>query len=164
MPFTIRYGEPDDVGEVLALGHRVADVLPSSTDDEPAVRALLARDPEALLVGEDDGRVVATVIVGWDGWRGNLYRLAVDPDSRRARVASSLIGEAERRLTAKGCRRIAAAVQIDEDHAVQFWTAVGYLESGRAGTPPSSDGLSLRRFSLRCRATRSEGVGRRRTR
>ena len=112
MPFTIRYGRPDDVRDVLALWHRVADVLPTSTDDEPAVRALLARDPEALLVGEDDGRVVATVIVGWDGWRGNLYRLAVDPASRRARVASSLIGEAERRLTAKGCRRIAAAVQV----------------------------------------------------
>jgi len=140
VPFTIRYGEPDDVGDVLALWHRVADVFPSSTDDEPAVRALLARDPEALLVGEDDGRVVATVIVGWDGWRENLYRLAVDPDSRRARVASSLIGEAERRLTAKGCRRIAAAVQIDEAHAVQFWTAVGYLESGRAG--PTAPGAA----------------------
>jgi ribosomal protein S18 acetylase RimI-like enzyme len=87
--------------ESSPLWHTVADVLPSSTDDEPAVRALLARDPEALLVSEDDGRTVATVIVGWDGWRGNLYRLAVDPASRRVRVASSLIGEAERRLTAK---------------------------------------------------------------
>lgn len=133
MARTIRSGGPDDVEAVLALWHHVADVLPSSTDDEPAVRALLDRDPEALLVGEDDGRVVATVIVGWDGWRGNLYRLAVDPAFRRARVASSLIAEAERRLTAKGCRRIAAAVQMDEDHAVQFWTAAGYVESGHAG-------------------------------
>jgi hypothetical protein len=72
VPCTIRAGGPDDVEGVLALWHRVADVLPSSTDDEPAVRALLDRDPEALLVGEDDGCVVATVIVGWDGWRGNL--------------------------------------------------------------------------------------------
>jgi ribosomal protein S18 acetylase RimI-like enzyme len=131
--FTIRSGGPDDVEDVVALWHRVADVLPSSTDDEPAVRALLDRDPEALLVGEADGRVVATVIVGWDGWRGNLYRLAVDPAFRRARVASSLIAEAERRLAATGCRRIAAAVQMDEDHAVQFWTAAGYVESGHAG-------------------------------
>jgi ribosomal protein S18 acetylase RimI-like enzyme len=130
---TIRSGHPDDVEGVLALWHTVTDVLPSTTDDERALRTLLARDPEALLVGDDDGHIVATVIVGWDGWRGNLYRLAVAPASRRARLASRLVGDAERRLTAKGCRRIAAAVQTDEDHAVQFWTASGYTASGHAG-------------------------------
>jgi ribosomal protein S18 acetylase RimI-like enzyme len=128
----IRCGQPDDAEPVVALWHAVADALPSTTDDVPAVRELVARDPEALLVGEVGGRIVATVIAGWDGWRGNLYRLVVDPAHRRAQVASDLVREAEHRLSARGCRRIAASVQIDEQHAVGFWTAVGYTADRRA--------------------------------
>jgi ribosomal protein S18 acetylase RimI-like enzyme len=128
----IRSGRLDDAEPVVALWHAVADALPSTTDDEAAVRDLVARDPEALLVGEVGGRIVATVIAGWDGWRGNLYRLVVDPAHRRTRVASDLVREAEHRLSARGCRRIAASVQIDEDHAVGFWTAAGYTADRRA--------------------------------
>lgn len=168
MSFTVRCGQPDDAEEVVALWHAVTDVLSSTTDDEPAVRALLARDPEALLVGEDEGRIVATVILGWDGWRGNLYRLVVAPAYRRARVASGLVREAERRLAVKGCRRVAAVVQIDERHAVEFWSALGYTESDRAGRFVknflSPIGRDRRRVSARCRATGSEDVARRRSR
>jgi ribosomal protein S18 acetylase RimI-like enzyme len=130
--FTIRCGQPDDAEPVVTLWHAVADALPSTTDEAPAVRELLARDPEALLVDEVGDRIVATVIAGWDGWRGNLYRLVVDPAHRRTRVASDLVREAEHRLSARGWRRIAALVQIDEEHAVGFWTAVGYTADSRA--------------------------------
>jgi ribosomal protein S18 acetylase RimI-like enzyme len=47
-------------------------------------------------------------------------------------VAPDLVRAAEHRLAARGCRRIAASVQIDEDHAVGFWTAVGYTADRRA--------------------------------
>lgn len=110
MAFTIRCGRPDDAELVVTLWHAVADALPSTTDDAPAVRELLARDPEALLVGEVGDHIVATVIAGWDAWRGNLYRLVVDPAHRRTRVASDLVREAEHRLSARSCRRIAASV------------------------------------------------------
>lgn len=131
MACTIRCGQPDDSDRVLALW-RATDVLPSPTDDGAAIRELLARDPEALLVGEVEGSVVATLIVGWDGWRANLYRLVVDPGHRRSGVASDLVRAAEDRLSARGCRRVAASVHIDEEHAVGFWTAVGYGTDPRA--------------------------------
>ncbi len=132
MACSIRCGHADDAEAVVALWRASADVLPSATDDPPAVHELLGRDPEALLVAEVDGRIVGTVVAGWDGWRGNLYRLVVDPARRRAHVASELVSEAERRLSARGCRRIAASVQVDEQHAVGFWTAAGYHPDDRA--------------------------------
>jgi ribosomal protein S18 acetylase RimI-like enzyme len=130
---TIRSGRPADAPAVVALWHRLDDVLPSATDDEAAVETLLQRDPDSLVVAERDGAIVATVIVGWDGWRGNLYRLAVDPAHRRSRIGSALIEEAEHRLVDRGCRRIAAVVAIDERHAVGFWTAAGYSISDGIG-------------------------------
>ena len=111
---------------MAALWRALPDVLPSVSDDEAAVGALLERDPDALLVADVGGRIVGTVIAGWDGWRGNLYRLAVEAAHRRRGVASGLVGAAERRLRAAGCRRIAAIVAVSEDHAVGFWRAAGY--------------------------------------
>ncbi len=46
---------------------------------------------------DSDARVVGTLIVGWDGWRCHLYRLAVDRTVRRSGIAGTLVAEARRR-------------------------------------------------------------------
>jgi ribosomal protein S18 acetylase RimI-like enzyme len=122
----IRAARRGDAASVAALWRGLPDVLPSVSDDEAAVGVLLERDPDALVVAEVAGHIVGTVIVGWDGWRGNLYRLAVEAGHRRQGVASELVGTGERRLRAAGCRRIAANVTVTEEHAVGFWRAAGY--------------------------------------
>jgi ribosomal protein S18 acetylase RimI-like enzyme len=128
----VRAGRLEDVPAVL-LFWRHATSVASSTDDPGGVHALLARDPEALLVAELDGRVVGTLIVGWDGWRAGLYRLAVDPSLRRRGIGGSLVREAERRLLDIGARRVAAVVIGEHDHAVGFWRAMGYEHDARVG-------------------------------
>jgi len=124
--WTIRVARRGDAASVVALWQAVPDVLPTVSDDEDALATLVERDPEALLVAEVAGRIVGSVVVGWDGWRGNLYRLVVGPAHRRRGLASELVGEAERRLRDAGCRRIAAIVTVTEEHAVGFWRAAGY--------------------------------------
>ncbi|MFT2543482.1 GNAT family N-acetyltransferase, partial [Escherichia coli] len=74
-------------------------------DSAPVVEALLCRDPEAVLVVRSEGRIVGTVIAGWDGWRAHLYRLAVHPDHRRQGLARVLLDAAEDRLRALGAGR-----------------------------------------------------------
>jgi len=57
-----------------------AGVTPPSVTDSLEGLTLLIREPAALLlVATIDGRIVGSVIGGWDGWRGNIYRLAVAP-------------------------------------------------------------------------------------
>ena len=124
--WTIRVARPGDAASVVALWGSVPDVLPTVSDDEDALVTLLERDPAALLVAEVAGRVVGSVVVGWDGWRGNLYRLVVEPELRRRGLASGLVDDAERRLRDAGCRRVAASVTVTEEHAVGFWRAAGY--------------------------------------
>jgi ribosomal protein S18 acetylase RimI-like enzyme len=96
------------------------------TDDAVAVLALLARDPEALLIAEAEGEVVGTLIAGWDGWRGSFYRLAVHPDCRRRGLATALVRAGEARLEALGARRLSAIVAEEEGAAIALWLAVGY--------------------------------------
>ena len=77
-----------------------------------------------VVIGLIAGLIVGSVIGGWDGWRGNIYRLAVAPEARRAGLARQLVRAAEDALRAKGARRISALVERHEVHAVGFWDAL----------------------------------------
>lgn len=123
----IRPAAAADIDAVLALW-RAAGSAPSATDDAPGVRALLDHDGDALLVAVVDGVVVGSLIAAWDGWRGHLYRMAVHPDHRRQGVAAALAAEGERRLAARGCRRIDAIVLDEATPARALWASVGYRE------------------------------------
>jgi hypothetical protein len=48
-------------------------------DDVRSVSRLIAHTDDALRVAEPDGKLVGAPIAAWDGWRGNMYRLAVLP-------------------------------------------------------------------------------------
>lgn len=121
----VRPAAASELDAVLGLWRR-AGTRPSVSDDAPSLRRLLSHDPEALLVAELGGQLVGSLIAGWDGWRGNLYRLAVDPLARRRGVARALVAEGERRLSARGCQRIHAGVLRSQVAAEPFWTAATY--------------------------------------
>jgi ribosomal protein S18 acetylase RimI-like enzyme len=122
---TVRPGNAADIEAVLRLWLE-AGAHPTSTDDAGALGALLERDPESLLVAELEGTPVGTLIATWDGWRGNMYRLAVLPGVRRRGIATTLVRAGERRLRSSGCRRISALVQPADPGAVDFWASAGY--------------------------------------
>jgi ribosomal protein S18 acetylase RimI-like enzyme len=121
----IRAGSVADIEAVLALWRR-AGASASPTETAADLRGLLERDPEALLVAEAEGQIVGSLIVGWDGWRGTFYRLAVDTAHRRHGLATAMVGVGEERLRALGSRRLNAIVESEEADAVAFWTAAGY--------------------------------------
>jgi ribosomal protein S18 acetylase RimI-like enzyme len=119
MGMEIRPAVHDDIDAVLALWERAAE--PTTTDDDAAVAALLVRDAGALLVAEESREIVGSVIAGWDGWRGSIYRLAVAPAWRGKGLGRRLLAAAEDRLHALGVRRMHAIVIAADDRAVAFW-------------------------------------------
>jgi ribosomal protein S18 acetylase RimI-like enzyme len=119
----IRPARSEEVEQVLGLW-REAETTPSITDTREEVLKLLAEPAAVLLVAEADGRLVGTVIGGWDGWRGNIYRLAVAPGYRRRGLARLLVAEADRSLHRLGARRITALVEGDHPWATDFWDSL----------------------------------------
>lgn len=83
-------------------------------------------DPNSLLVAESAGAIVGTIIAGWDGWRGHLYRLAVDPDSRGRGIGRLLVKAAEDRLRSLGAIRFDAMVLSGNALGEVAWEAMGY--------------------------------------
>jgi ribosomal protein S18 acetylase RimI-like enzyme len=120
----IRPAVADDLSAVLQLWCAAAH--PTSTDTESALRALVEHDPGALMVAERSDGIVGTVIAGWDGWRGSVYRLVVAPDHRRTGLARQLVQSAERRLAQLGAQRMQAIVVGSDPRAFGFWSATDW--------------------------------------
>lgn len=130
----VRSCRPADVEVVLDLWKAERSEHASSADRREDVERLLAEFPGALLVAEDEGStVVGAVIAAWDGWRGNIYRLAVDGWRRRQGIGHALVEAAEESLRARGCRRVTALVADRDDVAARFWDAAGYPRDARIG-------------------------------
>ena len=130
MPITLRSCAPGEAVAVLA-SWRAAGAEPTHTDDVDSITRLLAFDSDALIVADEDGAIVGSVIAAWDGWRGAIYRLTVEPAHRRAGLGRRLLDEAERRLAAKRAVRLAAIVVENDARAVGFWHASGWEQQTR---------------------------------
>jgi ribosomal protein S18 acetylase RimI-like enzyme len=120
-----------DIPAVLGFWNE-STAEPSATDDADGLATLLNGAPDALVLAVDaevaaHHGIVGTVIGGWDGWRGSLYRLAVAPAHRRRGIATGLVREAERRLLACGVRRMHLIVGRGGGTAAeQFWLSASY--------------------------------------
>lgn len=83
-------------------------------------------DPARLLVGECDGCIVATAMVGYEGHRGWINYLAVHPDHQRRGFGRQMLDHAERLLRAEGCPKINLQVRLDNVEAMRFYENIGY--------------------------------------
>lgn len=110
----------------MALWEQARSGHASVSDRIDDVERLAADSPAALLVAERGGEIVGALIAAWDGWRGNMYRLAVRDDCRRKGVGIALARAGEEYLRSRGARRVTALVAFDDEVAGGFWEAAGY--------------------------------------
>jgi ribosomal protein S18 acetylase RimI-like enzyme len=129
----VRRGERRDVAEVLALWGDARSEHASTPDRIEDVECLVSDSPAALLVAELDGEIVGALIAAWDGWRGNMYRLAVKSDCRRQGVGSRLTQAGEDYLRGCGAGRVTALVAVDDEEAGSFWDSADYPQDPLIG-------------------------------
>jgi ribosomal protein S18 acetylase RimI-like enzyme len=107
---------------------QAAGVTPPSVSDSIEGLTRLFREPAALLlVATIDDPIVGLVIGGWDGWRGNRYRLAVLPEHQRKGIARRLVKEISSEPFAKGATRVAALVEHEHLWAIDFLDSISDL-------------------------------------
>lgn len=127
--FFIRECLPEEAEALLALW-QATGTSPSITDTIADIQGAI-ESTAFVLVAEVDRRIVGSLIATFDGWRGNMYRIAVHPDYRRHGIGRALVKKGERCLKKQGAKRITALVEEKYPWATAFWSSVGYeIEPG----------------------------------
>ena len=98
-----------------------------------------------MLIGRDDGAIVATAMVGHDGHRGWVYYVAVDPDRRSKGYGRAIMDAAEDWLRAAGIAKLQLLVRRENAKANAFYQSLGYRRSRPSSLPNGSTAASRRR-------------------
>jgi len=123
--FLIRPLLQADRDAVIALWRRCNLVVLWNDPARDIDRKLRVR-PDWFLVGEWAGTVVATLMVGYEGHRGWLNYLAVDPEFRRRGIGRRLVARAEEILREAGCPKISLQVRAGNVTAIEFYRALEF--------------------------------------
>ena len=122
----IRPFQAHDTENVIALW-RDCDLTRPWNDPARDIQRKVAMADDLFLVGTVAGHVVGTVMAGYEGHRGWINYLAVDPNERGAGRGSELMAAAEIRLRDLGCPKINLQVRATNPDAIAFYERIGFI-------------------------------------
>jgi GNAT superfamily N-acetyltransferase len=125
-----RQATPDDAEWIIQFWHQAGASM-GPTDHSEQVRRVAANPAAVLLLAVENDQIIGTLLGAFDGWRGNLYRLAVHPARRRRGIARQLVRRVEQVFVDWGVQRITVLIEVDRPWAMDFWTVVGYPRDER---------------------------------
>lgn len=128
--FAIRAFSPADAEAVVALWHECG-LVRAWNDPYKDIARKLSEQPELFLVigaGGEEGVVVASAMVGFDGHRGWVYYLAVAPGMQRQSLGRALMARAEQLLIERGCPKLMLMVRSSNAAVIDFYRELDYSE------------------------------------
>jgi ribosomal protein S18 acetylase RimI-like enzyme len=129
-PLSITAIEDGDIADVIALWQRCGS---TRAWNDPAGDIARAREGTnaTVLLGRNDGVLIASVLVGHDGHRGWVYYVTVDPDHRHKGCGREIMTAAENWLRARGIEKLQLMVRGDNAKVHAFYEALGYYDQER---------------------------------
>ena len=118
----------DDVEAVVTLW-QVCGLTRPWNDPYKDISFARAGNGSTVLIGEIDGKCVASVMAGHDGHRGVLYYVAVDPAARGRGFGRAAVRAAEDWLRARGVWKVNLLIRNENEAAQGFYAALGYEAS-----------------------------------
>jgi ribosomal protein S18 acetylase RimI-like enzyme len=122
----VRPFRDDDRAGVVALWRDVFPNAPPRNDPVRDIARKLEVQPELFLVAAVDGQMAGTVMAGFDGHRGWVHLVAVDPRYRRRGVGSAMMRRAEALLDEMGCPKLNLQVRSTTPEVVAFYESLGF--------------------------------------
>jgi ribosomal protein S18 acetylase RimI-like enzyme len=116
----------DDELEVIQLWKKVFPETPLHNDPLRDIQSKLKIQPGLFLVAENDRLLVGTAMAGYDGHRGWIYYLAVDPAYRRNGIGTALMKKAEGLLAQMSCPKLNLQIRADNSDLQAFYEKLGY--------------------------------------
>jgi ribosomal protein S18 acetylase RimI-like enzyme len=130
-PFEVRPYQAADEPFVVALWRAVFPDDPPHHDPVACIQLKISEQPELFFVATRGGKVVGTIMAGFDGHRGWIYRVAVSPRHQRHGIGTALMRHAETELIARGAPKINLQVRATNRQVASFYEQLGYVVEER---------------------------------
>ncbi len=111
--------------EVIALWERCNLVRPVNNPQKDIERKMKV-NPELFLIGLINGKVAATAMGGYEGHRGAVNYLGVDPAYQEKGLGRQIMLALEKKLLEKGCPKINLMFRTDNARVEKFYEKLGY--------------------------------------
>ena len=116
---------PGDADAVVALWERCGLTRPWN-DPRKDIARKLAAGADLFLVGLVEQTLVASAMGGYEGHRGWVNYLAVDPRFQRRGFGLRMMAEIESALRARGCAKINVQIRRSNEATAAFYRALGF--------------------------------------
>ena len=121
------YDNKKDKEQVIELWNNVFPITSPHNDPLSSINRKLAVEDNLFFVAEsDEKKVIGTVMAGYDGHRGWIYSLAVNPKYRKKSIGSLLLKHAEKELLKLNCPKINLQVLSSNKDIVNFYRKNGF--------------------------------------
>ncbi|WP_319477103.1 GNAT family acetyltransferase [Marispirochaeta aestuarii] len=120
-----KYDNSKHRNHVIELWNSVFGYSDKRNDPSLAIDKKLEVDDQ-LYIALVDGKIIGTIMTGYDGHRGWIYSLAVQPEYRKSGIGSKLLKYAEEVLTEKGCMKINLQILSTNTAVKDFYRKNGY--------------------------------------
>ena len=104
------------------------NLIKSWNDPNKDIDRKLKVNDNLFLIVEFNEIIIGSAMGGYDGHRGSLYYLAVDPKHQRKRVGKMLMKEIEKRLIEVGCPKINIFIRNSNIEVKEFYQSIDYEE------------------------------------
>ena len=121
--------EERDSAAVIALWDKAGLLRPWNDPQKDIARKLaemVKGGHSWFWVAEYEGAVIAAAMAGYDGHRGSVNYLGVDPDYRHSGVGRLIMAQIEADLIAAGCPKLNLLVRADNLDVQAFYEKQGY--------------------------------------
>ena len=114
-----------DRAAVIELWRRCGLVVPWN-DPAADIDRKLRVDPDLFVVGLKESVLVASAMGGYDGHRGSIFYLAVDPGHRGRGCGAKIVDHIADLLRRRGCPKLNILVRGANREVVDFYRRLGF--------------------------------------
>ena len=125
--FTIRPFKMKDEISVVTLWEKCKLTVPWNDPHKDILRKM-KEHPELFLVGIIDSSINASVMGGYDGHRGWINYLAVNPVYQNHGFGRLMMENIESRLEKIGCPKINLHIRNGNEKVINFYRKLGYID------------------------------------
>ncbi|MBU0497175.1 MAG: GNAT family acetyltransferase [Candidatus Thermoplasmatota archaeon] len=120
-----------DKPAVIALWAAVFQQDKPHNDPTQSFNQKINHADDLFFVAEHKKTLVGTIIAGYDGHRGWIYSLAIDPRYRRKGIGTLLMKKAITILHNKGCLKVNLQITGNNQDLITFYKTLGFTIEDR---------------------------------